>query len=96
MTKLNLALCQVDTHLGDVDANIEKHLQQMEKAQILGRENLIHKGQIVSQTENEVQIMDSTTFNITILRKPKIHSFKEVEIKIVKINNQIFLYPKKK
>ena len=41
MTKLNLALSQVDTRLGDVDANIEKHLQQMEEARKLGADLIL-------------------------------------------------------
>jgi predicted amidohydrolase len=41
MTKLNLALSQVDTHLGDVDANIEKHLLQMEEARKLGADLIL-------------------------------------------------------
>jgi predicted amidohydrolase len=40
-TKLNLALAQVDTHLGDIDANLEKHLSYMDDARKQGADLII-------------------------------------------------------
>ena len=41
MTKLTLALAQINTKLGDVNANLEKHLTLLRQARIQGADLLI-------------------------------------------------------
>lgn len=41
MTKLNLALAQINTKLGDVNANLEKHLSLVKNAKLQGADLLI-------------------------------------------------------
>lgn len=41
MTKLNLALAQVDTHLGDVDANLDNHMALMREAHQQGADLIL-------------------------------------------------------
>jgi hypothetical protein len=38
--KLNLALAQINTRLGDVDANLEKHLDYIQQARTAGADLL--------------------------------------------------------
>jgi len=39
--KLNLALAQINTHLGDVTTNLEKHLELIQRAQAAGAELIV-------------------------------------------------------
>lgn len=47
---------------------------------------------LISQTEDEVQIMDKDNYSIYILKKPRKLIFNE-EVKTIKIQDKIFLYP---
>jgi len=46
---------------------------------------------IVSQNENEVQIMDPETYKIIVVRKPEEINFQSENIEIISIDDQIFL-----
>jgi hypothetical protein len=48
---------------------------------------------LVSQTNDEVQIMDKNNYKIYILRKPKKIFFYTDMIKIIQIQDRIFLLP---
>ena len=39
--KVNIALAQIDTHLGDVNANLEKHLELIHQAETGGAELIV-------------------------------------------------------
>ncbi len=47
----------------------------------------------VSQTNDEVQIMDQNNYNIHVLKKPKKILFDNDTIKIIQIQDKIFLFP---
>jgi len=48
---------------------------------------------LVSQTNDEVQIMDQNNYNIHIIKKPKKIFFDTDMIKIIQIEDKIFLFP---
>jgi len=48
---------------------------------------------LVSQNKNEVQVMDEKNYQIQNIRKPKSISYKQDKIKIIKIDEQLFLFP---
>jgi len=66
--------------------------KELQKASVLGGEELVKEMIIVSQTEDEVQIMDPDTYDIKYVRKPENISFESEKIKVVKINDQLFIY----
>ncbi len=39
--KVTIALAQINTHLGDVTANLEKHLEHIQQAQSSGAELIV-------------------------------------------------------
>ena len=69
--------------------------KELQKASILGGKELIKEMIFVSQSQDEVQIMNPETYEINFVRKPKSLSFDSEKIKIVKIDNQVFLFPEK-
>jgi len=66
----------------------------LEKANIIGREEIIKDMILVSQTVDEVQIMDPESYKTYDIRKPEPISFDSKMIRIVKIEDEIFLLPK--
>jgi len=69
--------------------------KELQKANILGGKELIKEMIFVSQSQDDVQIMDPEIYEINFVRKPKPISFDSEKIKIVKIKNQVFLLPEK-
>jgi nonsense-mediated mRNA decay protein 3 len=69
--------------------------KEIQKAKILGGEELTTEMILVSQTNEEVQVMGSKTYEMKIIRKPKPVSFDSEKIKIIKIDDQLFLLPEK-
>lgn len=69
--------------------------KELQKASILGGKELIKEMIVVSQTNDEVQVMDQETYEIKIIKKPRSISFDLEKIKTVEINGQIFLFPEK-
>ena len=47
----------------------------------------------VSQTNDEVQIMDQNNYNLYVIKKPKKILFDNDMIKIIQIQDKIFLFP---
>lgn len=74
---------------------IDTDTKSIEKATVQGGEEIIKEMILVSQTENDVQIMNEKNYEIKIIRKPKSIDFHSEKIKIVEIGNQIFLFPDK-
>jgi len=69
--------------------------KNLEKAEVVGGKELIKEMIFISETSKEIQLMDSVTFKILEIQKPKSFSYSEGKIKVVKIDDQIFLSPEK-
>jgi len=67
-------------------------IKTIQKATVLGGEKLIKEMILVSQTEDEVQIMDEKTYETITIKKPKPLELKSEKIKIVKIEDEIFFF----
>ena len=70
-------------------------LKTIQKSIILGRQELISEMILVSQNDDEIQLMDSKTYKISIIKKPKPMNLKVKNVKILKTEKQIFLVPNK-
>ncbi len=67
--------------------------KNLEKADIIGGKELIKEMIFVSQSREEIQLMDSEKYEIKYIRKPKSIEFKSEKIKTVCIDDKIFLFP---
>ena len=70
-----------------------KNLKQANK--IDGKET-IKQAIIVSQTDDDIQIMDEKTYKIMVIKKPRKIKFNEKTVEIIKLQDNIFLVPNKK
>jgi nonsense-mediated mRNA decay protein 3 len=68
--------------------------KKLEKAKILDGQNLLIDMIVVSQTNDELQLMDEKTYDIHIVKKPKEIEYKTQKIQVIKIDNKLFLFPK--
>lgn len=68
--------------------------KKLEKARILGGQNLLSDMIIVSQTNDELQLMDEKTYDIHIVKKPKEIKYKTEKIQVIEIDNKLFIFPK--
>ena len=68
-------------------------IKSIQKASIIGGEELIEEMILVSQKEDEVQIMDQKNYEIKVVKKPKPASFNSKTVKIVKLGDRLFLIP---
>jgi nonsense-mediated mRNA decay protein 3 len=68
-------------------------LKTIQKARNLGGTELVKEAILISQTKDEIQIMDSKTYKTFEIKKPKKINFDKKALKIIKINENIFLYP---
>jgi len=66
-------------------------MNTMQKASILGGTEQIKEMILVSQTKNEVQIMDPETYKLNTIKKPENITLEPEKIKIVKFDEHIFL-----
>ena len=48
---------------------------------------------LVSQKEDEVQVMDQKNYEIKVIKKPKPVSFDTKTVKIVKLEDRFFIIP---
>jgi len=64
-----------------------------QKANVIGGEELIKEMILVSQTEDELQIMEPEKYEIKVVRKPKQISFDSKMVKVVKLEDKFFLIP---
>ena len=67
-------------------------LKNIQKANILGEE-LIKEMIFVSQTEDELQIMDPDNYKIQTIKKPKQITFKKEKIKVLRTEKEMLLLP---
>jgi len=67
--------------------------KDLEKVDILGGKELIKDMIFVSQSNNEIQLMDPEKYEIKYVKKPRSFEFKSEKIKTVWIEDKIFLYP---
>ena len=68
-------------------------IKSIKNASKMGAEDLIKEMILVSQKEDEVQVMDEKNYEIKVIRKPKPVSFDSKTIKIIKIEDRLFLLP---
>jgi len=68
-------------------------VNELEKASIIGGEELIKEMILVSQAKDEMQVMDPKTYKTFDVRKPKNNSFESKMIRIVKLNDGLYLLP---
>jgi len=61
----------------------------------LGGKDLIKEMLFISQSANEIQLMDNETYKTIDVQKPKPASYKTEKIKVIKVEDQIFLLPEK-
>jgi nonsense-mediated mRNA decay protein 3 len=67
--------------------------KNLEKADVVGGKELIKEMIFVSQSREEIQLMDPEKYEIKYIRKPKSIEFKSDKIKTVCIDDKIFLFP---
>lgn len=68
-------------------------VKSIKKAKIIGGKELIKDMILVSQTKEEIQVMDPKSYAITIIKKPKDISFNSDKILIIKLNERYFIHP---
>jgi nonsense-mediated mRNA decay protein 3 len=69
-------------------------IKNLEKARIHGGQDLLKEMIVVSQTKNELQLMDEKTYKIHIVEKPKEIEYKTKKIHVIKIDDLLFVHPK--
>lgn len=70
-----------------------KEVKSLNKVKKEGGQELVKDMILVSQTEEEIQVMDPKNYEIKIIRLPKSISFDSDKIKVIRINEQFFIYP---
>jgi nonsense-mediated mRNA decay protein 3 len=68
-------------------------VKSIQKASKIGGEELIEEMILVSQKDDEVQVMDQKNFDIKVIKKPKQVSFDSKTVKVVKFEDRLFLIP---
>ncbi len=69
-------------------------LKNLEKARILGGQDLLREMIVVSQTKSELQLMDEKTYELHIVKKPKEIQYVAKKIQVIKIDDFLFVSPK--
>jgi nonsense-mediated mRNA decay protein 3 len=69
--------------------------KDLQHIKIVGGKDLIKEIILVSQSNEEVQLMDPKTYKTFEIKKPKNFNFKTEVVKIVNIENNIFIIPEK-
>ena len=67
--------------------------KNLEKAEVIGGKELVKEMIFVSQSKDEIQLMDPEKYEIMYVRKPKPVEFKIDKIKTICIEDKIFLFP---
>ncbi len=67
----------------------------LQQARLLGGKELIKEMILVSQSEQEIQVMNPDTFETLEVIKPKKVRFNTEKISIVKTNSKLFIFPMK-
>jgi len=68
-------------------------VKSIQKASTIGGEEFIKEMILISQKEDEVQIMDQKNYEINVIRKPKPVTYDSKTVKIVKLEDKLFLMP---
>jgi NMD protein affecting ribosome stability and mRNA decay len=68
-------------------------VKSIHKAKKEGGQELVKDMILVSQTEKEIQVMDSKTYEIKILRVPKPVSLDSKMIKVVMLDDKLLIVP---
>ena len=68
-------------------------IKSIHKIKVVGGQELLKDMILVSQTNEEIQIMDSKNYEIKIIRKPKPISYDSKMIKVVIIEDKLFIVP---
>ena len=69
--------------------------KDLQKASIFGGSELVKEMILVSQSKDEVQVMDPNSYKTSDVKKPRSVSFDNKTIDVVKLEDQIFLLPEK-
>lgn len=68
-------------------------IKKLESAKIINDVVTDKEMIVVSQTKNEIQLMDTEDYKTVQLKKPKKMVFKNDKLKVIEIEDRIFLYP---
>ena len=68
-------------------------LKELQKAKIIGGKELIKEMILVSQTKDEIQVMNVETYKTSEVKKPVNASFDSNKVKVAIIEDNIFLLP---
>jgi nonsense-mediated mRNA decay protein 3 len=66
-------------------------VKTIHKAKIVGGKELIKEMILVSQTKEEIQVMDSKNYEIIIIRKPKSINLDTKVVKVVKLDDKLYM-----
>jgi nonsense-mediated mRNA decay protein 3 len=69
--------------------------KDIQPSRIYGSKELIREMIVVSQSKNEIQLMDPKTYTTVEIRKPKTASVDTPMVKTVKLDGYLFLFPEK-
>jgi nonsense-mediated mRNA decay protein 3 len=69
--------------------------KDVQPSKVYGGKELIKEMILVSQSKNEIQLMDPKTYRTVEIRKPKIGSVDTPMVKTVKLEGSLFLVPEK-
>jgi len=67
--------------------------KEIKKSSTLGKEELVKEMILISQKEDEVQVMDQKNYEINVVKKPKPINFDSKLVKVVKLEDRLFLMP---
>lgn len=81
----------------ELSAGVEKVIdgKEIKPSRIYGGTELIREMIVVSQSKNEIQLMDPKTYTTVEIRKPKTASIDAAMVKTVKLDDILFLVPEK-
>jgi len=68
-------------------------INSIKKVNILDKKDLVKDMILVSQSNNEIQVMDPDSYKIKIIKKPKNVKFKSEKLKVLNIDNHNLLIP---
>jgi nonsense-mediated mRNA decay protein 3 len=67
--------------------------KEIQPSKIYGGNELIREMIVVSQSKNDIQLMDPKTYTTVEIRKPKTTSVETAMVKTVKLDDSLFLVP---
>ena len=72
---------------------VSLELKNIKNLKVVGNKSLVKEMIVVSQTQNDIQLMNQETYKTIEIKKPKTVEFKEKIVKTVKIDDKLFLVP---